>query len=63
MAKWLIYEEDRYWVIKIRGRVRALKASESARDQWLKKNCAEGDKVFLEEPDGFRSDVTRKVMK
>lgn len=63
MAKWLVYEENQYWVIKLGGRTRALKASENARNLWLKKNCAAGDKVFYEEPDGHRLDITRKILK
>lgn len=63
MTKWIVTEDNGSWTVTVKGRFKASKASESARNTWLKQNHRPGDKIILKEPDGFLRDITRTVLR
>lgn len=63
MARWTVREDQGDWEILKGGRAKKTTTSERARNAWLQSHCEPGDKIFLQEPDGYLTNIANHVLK
>ena len=63
MTKWTIEKVDGAFEVHEGSRRRRSWTNQEMALRWLKTKVVHGDKVWFVEPDGYRMDITRQVLR